>query len=739
MKYSLFSYAALALGLVSSVAVADAALKSAEITRLHNDVRVRSASSSERAAEIGDQISGETMVRTGMESRAELKFNDDTLSRLGANTVFSFERGTRNMQVGSGTLFLQVPKDAGGATINTAAVTAAVTGTTIMIEIDGNNVVKIIVLEGTLDLSLNGDLRVKQTLRAGEMIVMKPDAGTIPQPVNVDLDLLIKTSKLINEDEFDKLPPTAKSKIAEAVDNQQKRLGSGELTKTNLVIPGSGSRVILTDHNFDRRLATYLAKQGEPQAPATKPRDTRPPSDVRPPLGNQFAQLTRPVLQSGLWNINDTTVITTNPTIFDGERIGQGTIYVPALAGSFTQWAFGQPDSASGGKFQQGLNNLNAWSVFLLENMLITGTPSVIKNGPQQLIFASPNEINFGLTQIDGFGDGLPQLNGQGGGITSPGSSLLDLDVMGLRSLVFTTQGAAINLAGMNIAGQATDLGLLANGPGGDININTSISLGEGGFYAYASRDLSMKPGTDLRANKVEASGRGMVDIDNARINAGDLFIDSGGSVTVTNSSELLLLTSAAGTGGMIGIRSQNGNVEMRGFSSVRADGPMQTLEIETSNGDILLGTNQTDGTDITLSASSLVAFRASGANQPTISLDNVRVNSEGRIDFLARGSNASVMFGGFNRLDAQDIRIFAEGSGSLIRFTGYTELNADQVRLAARRILVDPQAQVNINAPTLGIFADQHNYNLNGLDESPYGNLNSGDSATTIGTYDQR
>jgi len=46
-------------------------------------------------------------------------------------------------------MLLRVPKNAGGAKINTAAVTAAITGTTVMLEFHKNSYVKFIVLEGT--------------------------------------------------------------------------------------------------------------------------------------------------------------------------------------------------------------------------------------------------------------------------------------------------------------------------------------------------------------------------------------------------------------------------------------------------------------------------------------------------------------------------------------------------------------------------------------------------------------
>ena len=88
--------------------------------------------------------------------RATAPFADQTLARLGANTLFSFERGTRSLDLENGSILLQVPKDAGGATIRSAPVVAAITGTTVMMEYSPGNpgTVKLIVLEGTVRLSL---------------------------------------------------------------------------------------------------------------------------------------------------------------------------------------------------------------------------------------------------------------------------------------------------------------------------------------------------------------------------------------------------------------------------------------------------------------------------------------------------------------------------------------------------------------------------------------------------------
>src|SRR5207244_12783984 len=69
-------------------------------------------------------------VRTGVESRAELTFTDLTLTRLGANTIFSFKQGARELDLTSGAVLLEVPPKAPAVKVSTSAVTAAVTGGT---------------------------------------------------------------------------------------------------------------------------------------------------------------------------------------------------------------------------------------------------------------------------------------------------------------------------------------------------------------------------------------------------------------------------------------------------------------------------------------------------------------------------------------------------------------------------------------------------------------------------------
>jgi hypothetical protein len=105
-------------------------LKEARVTQVVNDVKLLPQQAAARPAAVSDPVRPGTAVRTGAQSRSELTFTDLTVTRLGADTVFSFNEGTREMNLNNGAILFQVPKGSGGATIRTTAVTAAITGTT---------------------------------------------------------------------------------------------------------------------------------------------------------------------------------------------------------------------------------------------------------------------------------------------------------------------------------------------------------------------------------------------------------------------------------------------------------------------------------------------------------------------------------------------------------------------------------------------------------------------------------
>ncbi|MEO6969388.1 MAG: hypothetical protein ABI217_00650, partial [Chthoniobacterales bacterium] len=82
-------------------------LKEARVSQVIKDVKLLPAQAAPKPAAVRDEVREDTAVRTGVESRAELTFTDQTLARLGANTIFSFKEGTRNLELGGGAMLLR--------------------------------------------------------------------------------------------------------------------------------------------------------------------------------------------------------------------------------------------------------------------------------------------------------------------------------------------------------------------------------------------------------------------------------------------------------------------------------------------------------------------------------------------------------------------------------------------------------------------------------------------------------
>src|SRR5438445_948448 len=221
-------------------------LTSAEVTKIINRVSVIDPAKGGHPAVMREVIKDDLGLRTGARSRSELLFQDNTLTRIGAETFFSFKTGTRDMTLEKGSMLLQVPKGLGGAKIHTAAVTAAITGTTIMMEYSPGKYLKVLVLEGSLRLSRNGFFGDSVVLHPGKMVIMRPDAKKIPEPIDVDLAQIVKTSPLINFPGSNILP--SMPLIQAAINDQAKELAKGTLVPTNLVI-GHGTTMVLASSN----------------------------------------------------------------------------------------------------------------------------------------------------------------------------------------------------------------------------------------------------------------------------------------------------------------------------------------------------------------------------------------------------------------------------------------------------------------------------------------------------------
>ncbi len=99
-------------------------LKEAKVTQVIQDVKVLPSNESPRPAVVNDNVHQGTAVQTGGQSRSELTFKDQTITRLGEKTIFSVGEGARTIDLGSGQVLLYVPKKSGGAKVKMGPVTA---------------------------------------------------------------------------------------------------------------------------------------------------------------------------------------------------------------------------------------------------------------------------------------------------------------------------------------------------------------------------------------------------------------------------------------------------------------------------------------------------------------------------------------------------------------------------------------------------------------------------------------
>jgi mannose-6-phosphate isomerase-like protein (cupin superfamily) len=196
------------VALVVAVAFARVAFaaeqKEGRVTQTVHDVRLLAAHVASRPAVVNDNVHEGMAVRTGTDSRAELTFTDQTLTRLGANTVFSLGTGVRSYDLGSGAILIHAPKELGTVRINTSVATAAITGFTTMFEFHVHSWSKFIILEGEGTLTLKNVPGGSCHLHGGQMIIIPPNPTRCPDVLNVDLNKLIKTAKLITR--FPPLP-----------------------------------------------------------------------------------------------------------------------------------------------------------------------------------------------------------------------------------------------------------------------------------------------------------------------------------------------------------------------------------------------------------------------------------------------------------------------------------------------------------------------------------------------------
>jgi hypothetical protein len=601
---------------IGGVLATAAQLQEARVSQVIQDVRVLEPHGAPRPAVVNAKVTQGMGVRTGVESRAELTFTDLTLTRLGANTIFSFKQGARELDLTSGAVLLEIPPKAPAVKINTAAVTAAITGGTALFATGPPT--KFMVLEGIGTFYPNGHPERAATLHGGEMMTMTA-SGRMTKPEKFDVKLVLKTSRLIKDfPPLENLPLVMSVVDLQLAEQQLAALNSQALARDLVDVIGT------TDQNANSN-PVVLVSTSNPTPPPVTPTPppitpTPPPITPTPPPPTPTPSASGTPIKFGTpstisspnpYLITSNTVITTDPSITTNGVTDYGKIYRGrSVDGPISAWAFGSTsafDTASGFDDLIGDNSGAAFKFAALE---LTGDP---------IIDTTNGEINLGLIAVNGITSGGP------GGV---------LTFSGIRDLLLATQNGSISLGPEISFSGLHELMIYARGSSSDLALGSDIST-TSRVRLFAERDMSLTSSIttdDLYAfvgRNISISGAGAIHAPTISLFAGqnlnwsgqisdETAINSNGNVTIfagqtiNVANDLTIIRRNGGITSGLGIILDAGtDLLVGGNLSIATDISNLTAG---ANIEVLTGRNLTVGGSLALQTST-TAQSGTGAN----------------------------------------------------------------------------------------------------------------------------
>ncbi|MFL6584023.1 MAG: FecR domain-containing protein [Chthoniobacterales bacterium] len=646
-RHALQWCAAATTALIATGARADV-LKEARVSQVIKDVQLLQSNGAPRAATTRDVVRQGTAVRTGADSRAELTFTDLTIARMGANTIFSFDEGTRTVDLANGAILLRVPKGSGGAKVQTAAVTAAITGTTVMVEYHKGTYAKFICLEGTMRVYLKGHLGESVLVAAGQMLIVNPNATRLADPVDVDLDRLVRTSLLL-------APPFgplgSETLMAGSTLDQLGKKTAGTLLDTNLVIFGRGTLVTMVDPaSLD--VVDQARAAGEEPSPTATPRPTSTPqptatptpspqptptpsptstpSATPAPTPSKFG--TPSVITSFIpYPIDNGTLIQTDPAITRAGVTDFGKIYRDtAQDGPFSAWAFGTTspfDTSSNfdALFVDTSTGNVPMAVFKFANLTLSGNPSVT--------LASGGVPNLGLVSVLG--------------ITSTPAGDTTFTFSGMHTVLLAAQNGSIQLSGISFQNINT-LIMYARGTGSNLSLAAPIS-GVTQLRLFAEGDIQINDQESVTAFRATAGNDFLTGT--GPISAQSVFVSTGRDINF--SAQQFSVGAATGNTLFLGA-GRNLNIDISGDQSVFSNAASVTLNGTTIN---IIGEANPVSLGLGTAADNFNAGTG-GFQAPTIGFEHAA--------FDPANANQTL-----NLRSAGDIRVFAIADANLVQASG--------------------------------------------------------------------
>jgi hypothetical protein len=172
-----------------------------------------------RPARTTDFMSVGDSLRTAAASRAELRFNDGSLARVGERATFQFVPNTRNFRLTDGTLLLLIPPNRGRSVIETPSAVTGIQGSAVVVRhVQESNLTVVMALtnnpDGPMTMTINdcaeggavnnNNCATEYSLYAGQMALVQ---NARVQVLDFDLHTFYNTSPLVDGLELDNPHP----------------------------------------------------------------------------------------------------------------------------------------------------------------------------------------------------------------------------------------------------------------------------------------------------------------------------------------------------------------------------------------------------------------------------------------------------------------------------------------------------------------------------------------------------
>jgi hypothetical protein len=220
------------------IAVASHSASATTVSFLKNSV-YKLDNTNKVTAVLNDKVESNTQVGTGEQSMCELSLDDKSVTRIGANAVFSFVEQERLVKCDKGTFLVSKDPETETMTVTSGSVTAAVNGSTVMFDVrdDATHIAVAETTKGVVVTDKNGK---SITLQSGEGISATPGGGMASEgPKSVDVKDLTSSSPLFTEAGLAPLANDALIKgVASAQESAKATAGMSFTSEINDVVAG---------------------------------------------------------------------------------------------------------------------------------------------------------------------------------------------------------------------------------------------------------------------------------------------------------------------------------------------------------------------------------------------------------------------------------------------------------------------------------------------------------------------